>query len=144
MKTRRGFTLLELLMVVIIIGILASIALPQYIKATERARAAQAISWLGTIRSAELRFAATSTANAYTNNVALLDIDIVQPPEWNAAGAVFSLTAGAGGVNPKGFVTLARDEGQFSALTLGIQFGTGTLCGTFTVQNPSLAACVQD
>ena len=40
---RKGFTLLEVLIVVIMIGILASIALPQYASTIEKARSAEAI-----------------------------------------------------------------------------------------------------
>jgi prepilin-type N-terminal cleavage/methylation domain-containing protein len=48
---KKGFTLLEVLIVVIIIGVLAAISLPQYVNTIEKARSAEALSILGTLRS---------------------------------------------------------------------------------------------
>ena len=69
--TNKGFTLVELLVVVLIIGILSSVALPQYTKAVEKARATEAIALLGTLARAEKVY--LGLRNTYTDDLAMLD-----------------------------------------------------------------------
>lgn len=51
MKTRSGFTLVEILIVVVILGILAAIVIPQFTQASTEARESSLVSNLQTIRS---------------------------------------------------------------------------------------------
>jgi general secretion pathway protein G len=50
-RTRKGFTLIEILIVVIILGILAAIVIPQFTNASEDARRSSLASQLQTLRS---------------------------------------------------------------------------------------------
>ena len=66
---KKGFTLVELIIVVIIVGILASIGLTQYNKVVEKSRAAEARMILGTLRGAEVASMYESGAYATVANL---------------------------------------------------------------------------
>lgn len=51
MNSQKGFTLIELMIVVAIIGILAAIAIPQYQNYTARANGASAVASLGSAKT---------------------------------------------------------------------------------------------
>ena len=73
-KNNKGFTLLELLVVVLIIGILAAIALPQYKKAVIKSRFAKVKSNVHTLVSAIERYYLIH--NAYPVGLAVLDVEV--------------------------------------------------------------------
>ena len=130
MKNRQqqegGFTLLELLMVVIIIAILAAIALPQYLRAAERSRAAEALSLVGAIRSAQLRFKAQDPNNAYATDNCTLDIDLPGCPT-GVTTTSWSITVAAA----PPVVTATRLGGGIGAgKTVEINLDTGATCST--------------
>ena len=121
--TKQGFTLLELLIVVIIIGILAAIGVPQYVRTTERGRVAEASQVLATLRGSETRWRAADPNNGYTTTLTLLDI---QAPTLNAWNAPTAATA------PNPNVCASRAGGQNDAAVLMINIDSGRTCASTT------------
>jgi type IV pilus assembly protein PilA len=67
-RNRKGFTLVELMIVVAIIGILAAIAIPNFLQFRLKAKTSEAKSNLGAIRSTEVAYFAEW--NVYVGNQA--------------------------------------------------------------------------
>ncbi len=85
---RRGFTLIEILVAILIVGILTIIAVPQYQKAVEHSRAQEGLLALKTIQQAYDMYYITH--GAYATTFAQLDVKIPWEgkSKWNTANVV--------------------------------------------------------
>ncbi len=96
MKSIRGVTLIELLIVVVIVSILASVAIPAYRNYVRRAQRADATATLLRIQAAQEKFYVQN--NTYTaNNAAAPPAGLGIPGSQNGYYAV-AMAAGAGGL----------------------------------------------
>lgn len=90
MKNEKGFSLVELLVVVIIIAIIAAIAIPNLLASRRAANEASAISSLRTIHSAEATYNASVGGTAYGTLVQLFTAGLID----SALGAATSQKSG--------------------------------------------------
>lgn len=84
MNSKKGFTLTEILIVVVILGVLAALVLPRFMKQDERGIVAEAVANLSAIRQAEASFA-LENSGAYTATLANLDVDTSSSTKFSYA-----------------------------------------------------------
>lgn len=97
-KRSAGFTLVELMIVIIIVGVLAAAAVPIYRAYVRRARASEAKATIGLIKSAEEVYYAehddylpNSDGDLSNDNLATLGVDMSKNTWWKETTATFSI-----------------------------------------------------
>ncbi len=117
-KGRNGFSLVELSVVVIIIGVLAAFGIPRMLKSVERSKAAEAFKHLAAVRGAQERYQAREGTYA----ALLADLDMEQ-----AAPKYFTV-----GIVAAGSTASLEDSWTLTLTRQGASAGYGAYTVTFT------------
>ena len=119
-RGRKGFTLVELAVVIIIIGVLAAFAVPRFLDSVERSKAAEAFNYLAAVRAAQERFQVRQ--GTYADDITDLDIQMPAPKYFTVGTPA---AGGSGDLEDSWTLTLTR---------AGAAGGYGAYTVTFTDQ----------
>jgi len=124
-RNERGFTLIELMIVIAIIGILAAVAIPNFMNARDRAKIAAAASILGSLRTAlemymtdESRYPNTTDEPTFETVMAPYMTNFAPPGNSNWAYYEVNSVGGpvGGGVDSYSVMVECRDRAPASWL----------------------------
>ena len=90
-KFKTGFSLVELAVVVVIIGVLAAFAVPRFRASVERSKAAEAFNYLAAVQAAQERYHARQST--YADDLDVIDIKLTTPKYFS----VGTISAGSTG-----------------------------------------------
>jgi prepilin-type N-terminal cleavage/methylation domain-containing protein len=112
-RARKGFTLVELAVVIVIIGVLAAFGVPRFLQSVEKSKAAEAFNYLSAIQGSEERYLAQN--GQYASTISSLDVQL-PPPQYFTVGTITTSNDGTG--NPTWSLMLTRNANSSYAYTV--------------------------
>jgi len=113
--TKQGFTLIELMVVIVIIGVLASLAIPRFTEASSKAKAAEAPRVLASFESAYLALVAEVGPEAATEEDLIFKVAAV-----NSDSKWFTYAVTVSGNGEAGATSISK----LGAATVGSKLST--------------------
>ena len=133
-RTQQGFTMIELIMVIVILGILAAVALPRFYNLQGDAREAKADAILGTLRSASAIAHSAALVNNATGGTGSVTMEGTAVNLVNGYPDVHDT---AGSVSSSGIIVAANLDATNDGLTIAQVDGTSL---TITIDGAATAA----
>ncbi len=131
-KNKKGFTLLEILIVLVIVAVLAGLAIPSYQGAVEKSRSQEALASLGAVRASMTRYFALN--NTYVGATFTCATPLDFNPNIAAGGQTLNFTYALSNLGAATFtVTATRVGGGAAAGSTVVvdQAGTVTRTGSY-------------
>ena len=128
--TRKGFTLVELAVVIVIIGVLAAFGVPRFLKSVERTKASEAFAYLSAVRSAQERYIAKE--GIYADACSKLDIVQAAPKNFGNPTTIATTNPSTGGA-PTWSLTLTRNSATSSYGMYTVVFTHNGFCSESSI-----------